>query len=412
MTSEIQTLRRLSKNELISLLLAEKQARQELENLVFAERKARQELEIRLVNLERLLKAFDNAHTPPSKQRKKNTKRDESKPRFPGKPPGSHGGGITIPPPDEIVEHRMENDPLNGAPLGAPVSYRRQLVFDFADKPIIVFEHRIMQYLSPVTGRLIEPSVDLPTGVYGKNLRSIVAMLKQLTNSHAKISTFIRELGAPSFSTAAVQDITNEFAVALAPERERILVELRAEPYLHADETGFRCDGHNGYIWGVFSKTRAILLASNSRARENITQLIGRYLGVLVSDGYNAYDEFKHRHRCWAHLDREFEEYAAKSDEIKIQYDRFEALYAKGRKLKAQQQADNLPINEHEIEKIKFEFWDIVTCLQVIKAARGICTLMENGGEQWNGDQRPETQYDRGIVPSGTATDPKFERHL
>ena len=122
---------------------------------------------------------------------------------------------------------------------------------------------------------------------------------------------------------------------------------------------------------------------AKSRARENITALIGRYEGVVVSDGYNAYDDFKHRHRCWAHLTREFEEYAAQSDEIKRQYDRFVALYAKGQRLKEQQQADKLPINEQVIEEIKFEFWDIVTCLQPIKATHGIHTLMKNGGEQW-----------------------------
>ena len=51
-------LRKLSKNELIELLLQEREARQQLEK--------------RLEKLEHYLKAFDNPHTPSSKQLKKN----------------------------------------------------------------------------------------------------------------------------------------------------------------------------------------------------------------------------------------------------------------------------------------------------------------------------------------------------
>ena len=62
-------LRNLSKNELISIIL---------------------ELKCRLEKLEHYHKAFDNAHTPPSKQLKENTENKDSndKLRFPGKPKG------------------------------------------------------------------------------------------------------------------------------------------------------------------------------------------------------------------------------------------------------------------------------------------------------------------------------------
>ena len=84
--SRKKELRQLSKNQLIRLLLEEREARQGLEK--------------QLKKIQHYLKAFDNAHTPSSKQLKKNTKdkksEDESndkssdenkkKPRFPGKP--------------------------------------------------------------------------------------------------------------------------------------------------------------------------------------------------------------------------------------------------------------------------------------------------------------------------------------
>ena len=385
-------LRKLSKNELIDLLLQEKEARLALEK--------------RLDEIEHNLRAYENPHTPSSQQRKKNTKNEnDKKPRFPGKPLGSEGGGIKIPPIDRIEEHKLDVCPISGKPLGEPVGYRSKIVIDFPDKPIQVIEHRIMQYLSPVTGEIIEAKVDLPRGIYGKNLQSIVGMLKNLTNSHAKIAEFMRELGAISFSDAEVQHLTDKFAERLETEYNHILEEISKEPYLHGDETPFRRDGKNGYVWGLFTKTKAYLLVSLSRARENIEKLLSGYLGVIVSDGYNAYENFKNHHRCWAHLKREFKEYSDLSDEIKVQYERFAKLYSQLQEFKMKEAIDQVLIDQKTIDNARWIFADIVTCLKTIKSARGLVTLIENGGECWFtalyhlGVPLDNNQAERGLRP-------------
>jgi len=349
-------LRKFSKNELISIIL---------------------ELREKLEKIEHYLKAFDNPHTPSSKKRKNNTKRDDSKPRFPGKPKGSNGGGIKLPPPDEIKEHTMDTCPISGLPLGKPIGYRKKTVIDFPDKPIQVIEHRIMQYISPATGEIVEKDVELPKGIYGKHLQSIVIMLKNLTNSHDKISDFMKELGAPSFSNAEVQSIADYFADNLEQKREEILEEIRKAPYVHADETGFRKDGQNGYVWGVFTNTLSILSAAVSRARINITNLLKDFKGVIVTDGYNAYDEFPLRQRCWSHLIREVKAYAKDNKEIEIQYQRLKKLYETLKELNTK------PPDEKAITKAKWTLKDIVTCLKVIRGAHGLVTLIENGRDDW-----------------------------
>lgn len=362
--SRKKELRKLSKNELIDLLLKEEEARQELEK--------------RLDKLEHYLKAFDNPHTPSSKQLKKNTEESkENKLRFPGKPQGSNGGGIKLPEPDEVIEHKLDVCPISGLPLGKPVGYWKKTIIDFPDKPIKIIEHRIMKYISPTTGEIVWKEVEFPKYIYGKNLQSIVVMLKNLTNSHDKISDFIRELGAPSFSSAAVQNITDNFSDKLEGERQKMLEEIRNAPYVHADETGFRKDGQNGYVWGVFTKTISILDATMSRARINIEKLLGNFKGVVVVDGYNAYDIFPKKQRCWSHLIREFKDYSEENEEIKIQYKRLKALYEILKVLNTK------PPNEKEIDKAKWILNDIVNCLKVIKTAKGLVTLIENGGDDW-----------------------------
>ncbi len=353
-------------------------------------------LEERLEKIEHYLKAFDNAHTPSSKQLKKNTKDketensseesesgdetsddDKKKSRFPGKPKGSNGGGIKLPEPDDVEEHKLDVCPISGELLGEPISYRVKTIIDFPDKPIKTIEHRFMQYISPATGEIVEAKCDLPNNIYGKNLQSIVVMLKNITNSHEKIADFLRELGAPSFSHSTVKNIATKYIFALEPDQKEILEEIKKESYMNSDETGFRVDGINKYVWGIFTKTRAIFMAGKTRAHKHFKKLIANFNGVLVVDGYGGYNYYKLKQRCWAHLIRDFKELANDNSEINNQLRRLLILYEKLKKLNTE------PPDEKEINKAKWILKDIVTCLHNIKGASKLETLIKNGGDDW-----------------------------
>ncbi len=364
--------------------------------MIFSRDEKINSLESRLKKVEQYLKAFDNPHTPSSKQLKKNTKDDEieeesdlvddklhddssdkKKPRFPGKPQGSNGGGIKLPKPDKIVEHKLDVCPISGKPLGKPIGYRVKTIIDFPDKPIETIEHRFMQYISPETGEIVEAKCNLPNNIYGRNLQSIVMMLKNLTNSHDKISDFIRELGAPTFSSRTVQNIATRYIFALEPSQTNIIRELKKESYLHSDETGFRKDGKNGYVWGIFTKTKAVFFAAKSRAAKWFKKLIRNFKGVIVVDGYGGYEYYPLKQRCWAHLIREFNDYTPNNKEIQVQYIRLKSLYETLKIL------NEKPLDEKEIEKAKWTLNDIVNCLIPIKGTKKLRTYIKNGGADW-----------------------------
>jgi transposase len=375
--SRKKELRQLSKNQLIDIIISHEE---------------------KIIKIEHYLKAFDNAHTPSSKQLKKNTSsekekehteeaeennskeissEEKKKPRYPGKPTGSNGGGVKLPSPDKIEEHTLDVSPISGLPLGNPIGYRIKTIIDFPDKPIQTIEHRFMQYKDPKTGEIVEAKSNLPNNIYGKNLQSVVVMLKNLTNSHIKIADFIQELGAPSFSHRTVQNIAMKYIFALEPEQKKILSEIKKESYIHSDETGFREDGINKYVWGIFTKIRVVFMAGKSRARKHFKKLIFCFNGVLVVDGYSVYDFYPLKQRCWAHLIRDFKELAKENHEIDIQFRRLLILYDKLKEL------NTGPPNEHEIKKVKWELNDIVTCLHTIKGASKLETLIKNGGDDW-----------------------------
>ena len=74
---------------------------------------------------------------------------------------------------------------------------------------------------------------------------------------------------------------------------------------------------------------------------------------------------------------REFREYAEENEEISTQHKRIKLLYEQLKKLKIK-----LP-NKKKIAKVKWQLQDIVTCLKTIKTAKGLVTLIENGGNDW-----------------------------
>ena len=385
--SRKKELRKLSRNQLIEIIF---------------------NLEERIKKLESYLKAFENAHTPSSKQLKKNTKNEEDKdsndkssddkkgPRFPGKPKGSKGGGIKLPAPDKVVEHTLDISPISGLPLGKPISYRSVRVIDMPDKPIQTIEHRIMQYKDPLTGEIVEASVNLPKGIYGKNLKSFVVLLKESVNSHYSIAEIIRVLGAPSFSHSTVTNILTEFTKKLEPIQKKILSEIKKEPFLHADETGFRVDGINRYVWGIFSNTKAIFLAGVTRASKHFKKLIRGFSGILVNDGYNGYRYYPLKQRCWAHLIREFKEIAREDKEVMVQYRRIKALYDRLKELKKK------PPDDEEIAKVKGILNDIVNVLSSTKKGKKLATLIKNGGDDWfTALYYPEVPLDNNLAERG-----------
>ncbi len=64
---------------------------------------------------------------------------------------------------------------------------------------------------------------------------------------------------------------------------------LRSAPHVNADETGWRTDGKNGYLWTVTSPDTTLYHVDKSRGGKVIRGLLGKaFGGTLGSDYYSA----------------------------------------------------------------------------------------------------------------------------
>ncbi len=91
------------------------------------------------------------------------------------------------------------------------------------------------------------------------------------------------------------------------PEVEKLLQAVRGSPAVNADETGWREDGKNGYIWSFSTRNVRYFVRNKSRSGEVAKGVLGEdYGGVVVSDFYCGYNVLLGRHqRCWVHYLRD-----------------------------------------------------------------------------------------------------------
>lgn len=129
-----------------------------------------------------------------------------------------------------------------------------------------------------------------------------------------------------------------------------LLVEqYRAALVKHADETGWREDGANGYAWGFFTADISIFRCRGTRAGAVAMEVLGEGragVDTLVVDRYGGYNRYGGNIQyCYAHLKRDTEDIVAEnpdSAECKAFADEFVPLLSKAMALR------NEPIGDGE----------------------------------------------------------------
>lgn len=86
-----------------------------------------------------------------------------------------------------------------------------------------------------------------------------------------------------------------------------ILRKIRGSPDANADETGWREDGMNGYLWSVSTGAERFYYFHRRRAGRIIRHILGpKFEGVLGCDFYAGYDWYMGpKQRCWVQPHRQ-----------------------------------------------------------------------------------------------------------
>jgi len=95
------------------------------------------------------------------------------------------------------------------------------------------------------------------------------------------------------------------------PEIARLRESVRHAAAVCADETGWREDGENGYLWGFFTEPERYFEYRKSRAALVPEEILGEdFGGVVTCDFYAGYNQVGVLQRCWFHLLKDAREVA------------------------------------------------------------------------------------------------------
>ena len=120
------------------------------------------------------------------------------------------------------------------------------------------------------------------------------------------IQWYLRTVHQLKLSAGAIAGVVQQVAQQARPTVAEALERIRSSPVVHADETGWRENGVNGYVW-TFSTSTERRFLRRGRGGAVVDEVLGEsFGGILVSDFYVAYHHYPGlKQRCWAHLLRD-----------------------------------------------------------------------------------------------------------
>ena len=251
-----------------------------------------------------------------------------------GKRPGRKAGHAAAlrPMPDHIDSH--QHVPLPKDPAGrescprcnaclTDVQDRQRLVEDIIPAKVVVKRYHTRSGWCPGCRRQVEsrapeqpPAANIGHGQLGLNALATAMVLRIVHRlPFRQVTAVFANLPELSVSPGAIARQVQRIARWLDGDREKLLLQLRCAKHVHADETGWRIDGKNGYLWTITSPTQTLYHVDQSRGSKVILKLLGKaFGGTLVSDFYSAYSKMPcKKQKCLAHLLRELSESAEKS---------------------------------------------------------------------------------------------------
>lgn len=166
------------------------------------------------------------------------------------------------------------------------------------------------------------PAADVPHAQLGLNALATAMVLRVLYRlPFRQITRLFLQLPQLKISPGAIVKQVKRCGKWLEKQHHRLKVAIRAAGVVHADETGWRTNGKNGYLWTLTTADHTLFHIDPSRSAEVIAELLGKAFGgrgdqTLVSDFYSVYDQFDGpQQKCLTHLLRELRETIAKRPE-------------------------------------------------------------------------------------------------
>lgn len=295
-------LKRLSKNDLVRLILSMQERLETLEK-----------------QLARRRKDSSTSSKPPSSDIVKSPKAKAKggKKRKIGGQPGHQKHEQKPIPPEDVDAHYEYSLPAcpgcGGTLRGSshPPHTRQQV--DLIGRAVRVTEHEALGFWCPRCGAHQYPEFppEVASGFFGPRMKALVAYFKGACHlSYTTIQTLLADVYGIPASTGYLTKVVLEVGVALGVPYEELLAVLPDAPVLNVDETGHKDRGRNYWTWCFRAPDYTLFKIDPSRGACVLQEVLGdAFGGVLGADYYSAYRSYMgddvRVQFCMAHLIRD-----------------------------------------------------------------------------------------------------------
>lgn len=188
-------------------------------------------------------------------------------------------------------------------------------------------------------GKIVEPDVDeaLPNARFGLRLMLWIMFMKiGIRMPSNKITEFLQLFGL-EISDGEIYNILNQLKEAFGGYYETLVKKIRVANTKHLDETSWRINGENNWLWIFINKEVALYIVEKQRSSDVPIEVLGNQKNKFVTtDRHSAYNVLVEKtgclqQVCWTHLIRNSKDLSEHYGEAKYIHKRMKYIYKKAK---------------------------------------------------------------------------------
>ena len=264
-----------------------------------------------------------NSSKPPSSdglagEPRERGRRKKSRRKAGGQPghPGAHRPLVPVEKADEIWSVLPERCQHCGHSLPPQIEQvqtrgepQRHQVTELPPIQARTIEYQCHRVVCPECGESTRAALpEEAKGHFGPQLTALIAYLTVVCRMPRRIvDALLAQVLGIDISLGSTQRCWEEASQAVAAPCQELEQQLKDEPVLNVDETGWRSNGAKRFLWAFVAARYVVYTVAPTRGSEVLVHLLGAaFRGILCSDRFSAYLKYHSGKAqfCWAHLKR------------------------------------------------------------------------------------------------------------